>query len=297
MSDKSTLKKVCSRCGKEKHIDCFHKETRGLYGVRKICKECRQYLAKNKLSEKIEKEPIVVDGMKKCSKCGHVKTLDLFQNTTKNKLGYTAQCKDCINERAKVYIQTHPEIKFNCDKRYRDKNRDKITNRNREWRRRMDYCKSESFKKYAREYSKTPKGRSYYRDYANKYFKTEKGKEIQRTYFIKKMEEDVNFKLAFVCRRRVRDGLRSQSAEKKLHIDELVGCSFGFLRQWLESKFTEGMTWSNYGLYGWHIDHIIPVKEFDLTNIEQQKECFNYKNLQPLWAQDNLKKGAKIIVP
>ena len=48
------------------------------------------------------------------------------------------------------------------------------------------------------------------------------------------------------------------------------------------------MSWDNYG--DWHIDHIIPCAAFDLTDIEQQKKCFNYKNLQPLWAEENLKK-------
>jgi hypothetical protein len=57
--------------------------------------------------------------------------------------------------------------------------------------------------------------------------------------------------------------------------------------------FTEGMSWDNYG--EWHIDHILPCSSFDLADIEQQKICFNYKNLQPLWAEDNLRKGAKII--
>ena len=54
------------------------------------------------------------------------------------------------------------------------------------------------------------------------------------------------------------------------------------------------MTWDNYGINGWHIDHIIPVSKFDLTNNEAIKVCFHYSNLQPLWAKDNLKKGNKI---
>ena len=54
------------------------------------------------------------------------------------------------------------------------------------------------------------------------------------------------------------------------------------------------MTWENHGRYGWHIDHIMPCSSFDLTDPEQQKKCFHYTNLQPLWAHENMSKGAKI---
>ena len=62
-----------------------------------------------------------------------------------------------------------------------------------------------------------------------------------------------------------------------------------FVKKWIESQFVDGMSWDNHG--EWHIDHIRPCASFDLTDPEQQKECFNYKNLQPLWAKDNLSKG------
>jgi hypothetical protein len=51
------------------------------------------------------------------------------------------------------------------------------------------------------------------------------------------------------------------------------------------------MSWSNHGLHGWHIDHIKPVSKFNLFNLNEQKECFHYSNLQPLWAEDNLRKS------
>ena len=72
---------------------------------------------------------------------------------------------------------------------------------------------------------------------------------------------------------------------------EYVGCSIDELKKHLSSQFTEGMSWENYG--EWHIDHIRPCASFDLSKDEERYECFNYSNLQPLWAKDNLKKGAK----
>jgi hypothetical protein len=70
-----------------------------------------------------------------------------------------------------------------------------------------------------------------------------------------------------------------------------LGCTIEEFKIYLENKFQEGMSWENYGMFGWHIDHIKPVSLFDLNNEKQLKECWNYKNLQPLWANDNLIKG------
>ena len=76
---------------------------------------------------------------------------------------------------------------------------------------------------------------------------------------------------------------------------ELLGCSVEELKKHLENQFVKGMTWNNYGLHGWHIDHIIPCASFDLTKEEEQRKCFHYTNLQPLWAKDNYAKGDKIL--
>ena len=70
---------------------------------------------------------------------------------------------------------------------------------------------------------------------------------------------------------------------------ELLGCSIADCMDWLEAQFLPGMTWDNHG--EWHIDHIRPCASFDLTDPEQQKKCFHYTNLQPLWAKDNLSKS------
>ena len=75
--------------------------------------------------------------------------------------------------------------------------------------------------------------------------------------------------------------------------EKLLGCTFEYFIEYLQRLFKVGMTWKNYGK--WHIDHIKPCASFDLSKLEAQKKCFHYTNLQPLWAEENLKKGAKII--
>lgn len=72
-----------------------------------------------------------------------------------------------------------------------------------------------------------------------------------------------------------------------------LGCSIVEFKQHLESKFSPGMSWDNYGMYGWHIDHIIPLVKFNLRDPFELQKAIHYNNLQPLWAVDNLKKGIK----
>jgi len=88
-------------------------------------------------------------------------------------------------------------------------------------------------------------------------------------------------------RRRTRAVL--QGINKSANTLDLIGCTPEQLRDHIESQFEDGMTWENYG--EWHIDHKRPCASFDLMVEAQQRECFNFTNLGPLWAKDNLSKG------
>ncbi len=91
---------------------------------------------------------------------------------------------------------------------------------------------------------------------------------------------------------RIANALKSQSANKATKSFEMIGCTPSELRDWIQSKFKPGMAWNNRHL--WHIDHKRPCASFDLTDPEQQKACFHYTNLQPLWATENLKKWKRV---
>lgn len=108
------------------------------------------------------------------------------------------------------------------------------------------------------------------------------------------MKTDVEFALSCKLRNRVHRAIKKQSAIKSGKTIELLGCSIEYVRKHLEAQFSPGMTWDNHTFHGWHIDHIKPCASFDLTDPEQQKACFHYTNLQPLWAEDNMGKGAKV---
>lgn len=116
-------------------------------------------------------------------------------------------------------------------------------------------------------------------------------REEKRVYAKERRAKDVNFKLRGNLANRINYALR-HGGSKSAKTCEMLGCSIEKLKDHLESQFAEGMTWENYGLNGWHVDHIRPCASFDLTLDEEQKKCFHYTNLQPMWAEDNIQKSS-----
>jgi hypothetical protein len=86
---------------------------------------------------------------------------------------------------------------------------------------------------------------------------------------------------------RLKECMLKAGKQKANSILKYLGCTPKELRDHLSSQFQTGMTWDNYGVFGWHIDHIIPCASFDLTKEEHIHVCFHYTNLQPLWQMDN----------
>jgi hypothetical protein len=104
--------------------------------------------------------------------------------------------------------------------------------------------------------------------------------------------QDFNYGISDKLRSKVRNEIKSKSLKAHDSYNELIGCSIRELKIHLESKFSEGMTWDNYGTGGWQIDHLLPCAVYDLKYPEEQKKCFNYSNLQPMWAKENFDKNA-----
>lgn len=133
------------------------------------------------------------------------------------------------------------------------------------------------------------------RDYKKNYKlqNPEKSKEQKRRYKKNRMKRDITFKILHRLRTRILLVLHGKKkAESSMN---LLGCTAEHLKKHLEEQFKDDMSWENYGIRGWHIDHIKPCASFDLSIIEEQKECFHYTNLQPLWWYENLAKSDKII--
>ena len=136
---------------------------------------------------------------------------------------------------------------------------------------------------------------------------TEEKRERARIYYVKNKEE-INRKTSEYRRKREKDDpvfkvrLRLSSrihraikrGSKSSNTMSLLGCSLEELKGHLESKFQCGMTWGNYGYYGWHVDHVVPCAFFDLSDPKQQQECFHFSNLQPLWRVENMRKSSSL---
>lgn len=154
-----------------------------------------------------------------------------------------------------------------------------------ERRRKRD--RAEKTKAARRIYLKRPDVRERTRAYYNAYFhrNKERRNEYQRRY----IEKNINAAIGKRLRCLVRNTIVAYGGRKSSMTDELVGCSVARFIKHMESQFTEGMTWKNI-----HIDHRVPCSSFDLTDPEQQKICFNWRNCQPKFSRDNVAKSDKI---
>ena len=125
------------------------------------------------------------------------------------------------------------------------------------------------------------------------YYHKNNQKITTREYQLKKYKTDINYRIKINLRSRLRKALRKQNTKKTNHTLTLTGCTTDELKRYIESKFNMGMTWENYGK--WHMDHITPCAAFNLKDPKEQEKCFHYTNLQPLWANENFLKGAKLV--
>lgn len=123
----------------------------------------------------------------------------------------------------------------------------------------------------------------------------EKYRVIYARWKRKRYATDPGFRMQELLKACVSRRLRTEKISRSGRVCELLGCTIPGLKAHLESLFAPGMTWENKGRFGWHIDHKRPCSLFDLTDPSQQRACFHYTNLQPLWWRDNLEKRDKCI--
>lgn len=209
---------------------------------------------------------------KVCTKCRKEKELQDFSKCKKHNDRLSYWCKSC---------------KGLCDKKYQDNNKEKLKIYSKKY-----YDKNtEKILKYQKEYYILNEEKISIR--SKEYYLNNYEIIINRNtkYKNQKRKESKKVQIQGNLSHRIYLSLKDQN--KSLSTMMLIGCEIDYLMIHIQTQFTRGMNWENYGL--WHIDHIKPCAKFDLSKPKEQSKCFHYTNLQPLWAEDNLRKSDKIL--
>jgi len=153
----------------------------------------------------------------------------------------------------------------------------------------LDLCNFHKGKEKCKEcrllYQRTEKGKKEARIKNKKWEQSKKGKKFLKKH---KLTRNLSSSITHSLK-------NSKNGKNGRHWEDLVEYTLQELKTHLENLFKPGMNWENHGLFGWHIDHIKPVSLFKITdyNCDEFKKCWSLSNLQPLWAEENLKKGNK----
>lgn len=286
-------KKTCFLCKESKPGSLFRKDPQKKDGMASRCKAC------------INKPKVVIDRSKitekKCVDCIEVKSVSNFHIANIKRWKYTSRCKPCMAKYKKNRYWANHEVELDKmtasrvkpenvlqRKEYYKKNKSEYIERYRKYMA-DDEKKAEKLKKSKEQYRKnTDKIRERHK---RNYEKPGNMEKLRQRHHIRKLTD-----IEYIIKRRLRFRLRhiikavARDNFKRISSAELLGCSMTFFKKHIENKFTEGMSWDRISEI--HIDHKKPCAKFDLTKESEQRLCFHYSNLQPLWKLDNLRKGS-----
>jgi len=203
---------------------------------------------------------------RQCKKCGNVKLLDQYRIQKSNRDGYSLVCRTCNNKASKKLEnekKKYASIVFQ---------QERLNGLNRK-----QFSSKDAYTEYKNDIRKKA---------VEEFTKKRERKDVKKT---------MQWRRATSLRTQLRSLIRNLNPSKR--IIDIVGCDHMSLKQHIESKFKQNMNWDNYGKHGWHIDHILPCRSFDLTLESEIRKCFHFSNLQPLWASENWSKGFSIVPP
>ena len=238
--------------------------------------------------------------VKTCSTCKRELGVERFSKHKSHKDGLQSQCKDCVAE-----YNAKPENKkrkAESDAKYRanPEVKKRIAKRMAEWwaeywarpevkKRKAEYWAKPEVKKRVAEYWAKPENKKRKAEY----WARPEVKKRKAEWEKERCLTDINFKLAKNLRSRLYDAIKGNFKSGSAVRD--LGCTVDELKIYLAKQFKEGMTWDNWSLEVWHVDHIIPLAVFNLEDKNQLLQAVHYSNLQPMWAHDNLVKHDKIL--
>ena len=231
-----------------------------------------------------------------CSKCKKMKNVNRFYKHNNFKDGYRYECKKCniksstLKKREILFNRSKMGIKL-CSKCKIEKdinNFGKYNKSNDGYRYECKKCRKQYQQKHTEE------KREYDIKYRQKHKKilNENKKQYNKIKRFLKPHFKLKQNISSLINQRLKRRLSSKNGKSTFNF---LPYTINELKQHLEQQFAKGMSWNNYGLFGWHIDHIKPDFLFNYKSVEDKEfqECWALKNLQPLWAKDNLSKGNK----
>ena len=215
-------------------------------------------------------------------KCLKKKLLSKFHKDKYSKDEFSSWCKECVKQ---YYLQNKEKIQKRTKECYKE-NKEQINKRHKKYR----YINKEKIKKQQKDWRDKNKEKI-----AKRMKRWNKENKIKirkwtREYQKNRKKKNINFKISSNLRTRINIAIRK--SDKSLSTMFLIGCEIDYLMFHIQEQFTHGMNWNNYGQ--WHIDHKLPCASYNLNIPSEQQKCFNYTNLQPLWAIDNIRKSDKI---
>lgn len=321
--------KTCSKCKIEQSPDNFYKDKSKKDGFARLCKTCKsdedkKYREQNIDAIKQQRNEYYEenkDTFRQRSKKYRDENADSLKVIAKK---YREENKDTIRQRGKQYYEENKdkfqqyreenkEEKKQYMKKYREENKDAIKQKTKQYRENN----ADETKRYMEQYrienadALSQYGKQYKKKYydKNREIILEKAKQYQienkdkRKQYLRENADainlqqrdrrrtDIQHRIKKVLRGRLKSAVRNGAKVGSAVQD--MGCSVEFLKNHLESQFTEGMAWENWGFGpgNWNIDHIVPLSIFNLEDRQHVILACHYGNLQPLWFENNMYKS------
>jgi hypothetical protein len=162
-----------------------------------------------------------------------------------------------------------------ADKKYREKNKEKLSKKHKDWYENN----KEKWNEYIKEYREKNR---------------DKIKQLKRNYEKTRKTNDPLYKLISNFRTAIYQVLKENRVDKNQSYFDVLQYTPEQLIVNLEKQFTEGITWENYG--EWHVDHKLPISSFNIQKMGDSEfmKCWSLENLQPMWGEENIRKSNKI---
>lgn len=286
--------KHCSCCDIKKSKNNFYKMRSARDGLNPICKECHKFRYRYKPRPKKAKKIILIGKTKKCPSCNKTKDYAHYHVDRNKANGRVASCKDCSNAYKKNKYDN--DLAYKKRKLKYSKQKETLLKNNITTALHYKHCKlcEEIF---VISLHRGDPGPSLQQSFCSKEcgYKNQVINQVKRQS--KKLKEDPVYNINSRMRTRIWATLkRNNKITSATKIVKNLPYSALELKQHLEKNFKKGMTWDKFLNGEIHIDHVIPLALFNIDSEESEdfKRAWSLNNLQPLWAKENIKKGAKI---